>query len=104
MGNIKSFSIDWDTAALHQLESILEHLERESAFAVKIVMHAILHRVSKIENTPFINEVDKLKTNNDGTYRAFVAYSYRVSYRVLYEKILVVILRVRHTSREPLEH
>lgn len=47
-------------------------------------------------------EPDELKTNNDESYRAFIVYSYRISYRFIENKNL--ILRIRHTSRNPLEH
>jgi plasmid stabilization system protein ParE len=45
---------------------------------------------------------DKFKLNNTGNYRAYEIYSYRIAYRILKDKVR--ILRVRHTSREPLKY
>ena len=47
-------------------------------------------------------KADKLKTNNDGSYRAFELYRYRIAYRFIEKEIR--IFRVRHTSREPKEY
>ncbi len=46
--------------------------------------------------------VDKNRKNNDGSYRAFELHHYGVSYRILESE--VKILRLRHTSMEPLEY
>lgn len=43
----------------------------------------------------------RLRKNNNGSFRAFEKYNYRVSYKVGITQ--VIILRIRHTSREPLE-
>lgn len=40
-----------------------------------------------------------MKQNNNGNYRAFEIYSYRISYRINENEIYRV--RVRHTSRNP---
>lgn len=45
-------------------------------------------------------ELDRFKQNNDGTYRSFVVYRIRISYRVLPDEIY--ILRVRHCSQDPI--
>ncbi|MGB0948547.1 MAG: type II toxin-antitoxin system RelE/ParE family toxin [Marinirhabdus sp.] len=42
------------------------------------------------------------KIGNDGSYRAFEKHSYRVSYRITENEIR--ILRLRHTSRNPLKN
>jgi plasmid stabilization system protein ParE len=39
--------------------------------------------------------------NNNGTYRAFEIYRYRISYLVKKEEVIVA--RIRHTSMKP-EH
>lgn len=40
-----------------------------------------------------------MRIPNDENYRAFEKFSYRVSYKIDFDKIYV--LRVRHTSRNP---
>jgi plasmid stabilization system protein ParE len=45
---------------------------------------------------------DKFRKDNDGTWRAFEKYHYRISYRVLEGEIRIV--RMRHTSKSPLNY
>ncbi|WP_370635877.1 type II toxin-antitoxin system RelE/ParE family toxin [Flavobacterium sp. JAS] len=44
-------------------------------------------------------ELDEMKISNNGDYRAYEIYSYRISYKVKSKEIH--ILRIRHTSRNP---
>jgi plasmid stabilization system protein ParE len=46
--------------------------------------------------------LDKFKKNNDGTWRAFEKHHYRVSYHILKNQIRIV--RMRHTSKSPLNY
>ena len=64
------------------------------------VINKLFNSSDILEEYPELYPIDKFKTNNNGTYRAYEVYSYRISYRVFNTKIR--ILRVRHTSREPL--
>ena len=43
--------------------------------------------------------LDKYKTDNDGSWRAFEIHHYRISYRIMKNQIRIV--RFRHTSRSP---
>ena len=45
---------------------------------------------------------DKFKNDNDGTWRAFEKYHYRITYRILKDEIRIV--RMRHTSKSPLNY
>jgi plasmid stabilization system protein ParE len=45
--------------------------------------------------------LDKFKTANDGTWRAFEMHHYRISYRLMANEIRIV--RMRHASRSPLK-
>ena len=47
-------------------------------------------------------EVDKLKAPSDMDFRAFIVFSYRITFQIKLEAKEIRILRVRHTSREPL--
>ncbi|MHB1178098.1 MAG: type II toxin-antitoxin system RelE/ParE family toxin [Daejeonella sp.] len=51
---------------------------------------------------PEKHPLDKFKKNNDGTWRAFEKYHYRISYRITPKEIRVV--RLRHTSKSPLNY
>lgn len=55
-----------------------------------------------LPENPLKHPLDKYKTNNDGAWRAFEKYHFRVSYRVMEKEIRIV--RFRHTSRSPLNY
>lgn len=97
-----SFKIVWDREALDHLKDILAYLEKQSKQAPKIVKSAIISRLESIKTNPLICEFDKLKDSPNKDFRAFVVYNYRVTYQINLESNEIRILRVRHTSREPL--
>lgn len=97
-----SLKVVWDIEAFNQFKEILTYLEEQSRQAPKIVKKAILDRISQIKNNPLICESDKLKSPTDKNFRAFIVFSYRVTYQIKIETKEIRILRVRHTSREPL--
>jgi plasmid stabilization system protein ParE len=97
-----SFKIIWDRTALNHFKGILAYLEKKSPQAPKIVKDAILSRLEVIKTNPLIIEVDKLKDPPHSEFRAFAIFSYRVTYQIKPETREIRVLRLRHTSREPL--
>lgn len=97
-----SYKLVWDSTALDHLKNILEYLEKQSNQAPKIVKKAILERLVLVQKNPLASEVDKLKDPMDGDFRSFVVFSYRVTYQIKIDNKEIRVLRVRHTSREPL--
>jgi len=94
----------WSKLALKHNKSIHTHLLKETK-SLKVadkVVSKLFDSSDTLENHPELYALDRFKINNNGTYRAYEVYSYRISYRVMKDKIR--ILRVRHTSREPLEY
>jgi mRNA-degrading endonuclease RelE of RelBE toxin-antitoxin system len=67
-----------------------------------IVKEAILEKIERIRIEPSICEADKLKRPLDSNFRSFVVYSYRIAYQICQAQSEIRILRIRHTSREPL--
>lgn len=49
-----------------------------------------------------IFEIDEMRIPVDENYRAFEKFSYRISYKIDFNKIY--ILRIRHTSKNPKFH
>ena len=97
-----SYRIVWDRKALDNFKEILAYLEKQSIQAPKIVKSAIITRLDTIKTNPLITELDKLKDSPSKEFRAFVVYSYRVTYQIKKEVGEIRVLRIRHTSREPL--
>lgn len=96
------YRIVWDRKALDDFKEILVYLEKQSIQAPKIVKSSIFTRLDIIKTNPLIAEVDKLKNSPNKEFRAFVVYSYRVTYQLKKEVGEIRVLRIRHTSREPL--
>lgn len=92
----------WDREAVFQLEEAYHYLKEKTPPSALKVKNAILSEVKKLPLHPEIYELDRFKLNNNGQYRAFEIYNYRIVYRVLDSEIR--ILRLRHSSREPKEY
>jgi plasmid stabilization system protein ParE len=98
----KKIRIEWHKAATKHFDELLEYLYYESEQAASLVGNAILDEIEKFAAYPTAQSLDRFKKNNDGNFRACIVYSYRISYYV--DENTICILRIRHTSREPLEH
>lgn len=97
----KSYRIIWDRIALDHFKDILEFLSKQSPQAPKIVKEGVLSRLEEIKKNALIFELDKLKENPNKEFRAFVIYSYRITYQIKTATKEIRIIRIRHTSREP---
>ena len=92
----------WDKKALLQLNDVFDFLKTKSVVSAKKVIITLLKLTDSLNQDFEIYEQDRFKLNNDGSFRAFEKYHYRISYRVTSNQIRV--LRVRHTSRNPKNH
>jgi hypothetical protein len=102
MVKAKPLKVVWDIEALGQFKEILIFLEEQSIHAPKIVKNAVLDRIEQIKVNPLSFELDKLKSPSDKDFRAFIVFSYRITYQIKFDAREIRILRIRHTSREPL--
>lgn len=91
--------IVWENEVKQELRKAYEYILLDSyQNAVKVrqeLLQAVLALISNPEKYP----LDKYKKNNDGSWRAFELYHYRISYRVMPMEIRIV--RMRHTGRTP---
>lgn len=67
-----------------------------------MVIDELILLADKLPDQPEMFPPDKFKKNNDGSWRAFEKLRYRISYRVTAKEIRIV--RMRHTSRSPLQY
>ncbi len=100
----KSFAIIWDRNALEDFKEILSFLSKQSSQAPKIVKEGILSRLEIIKTNPLIFEIDKLKDESAKEFRAFVIYSYRITFQINTATNEIRVIRIRHTSREPFDY
>jgi plasmid stabilization system protein ParE len=92
--------ITWSKTALGQFGAAINYIAADSLYNAEKVENDILGKIGKLGAYPEIYSRDKFKLNNDGSYRAFEIHHYRIAYRVKVNEVLIV--RIRHTSRDPL--
>ena len=93
-------TIVWSKNAEIQYYEILEHILKEAPEAIETVGSALLETIDELTIHYHSYPLDRFKLNNDGTYKAALVFSYRISYQI--GDTTINILRIRHTSREPL--
>lgn len=98
----KIFKIVWDRNALDNFKELLAYLSTQSNQAPKIVKEGILSRLEIIKRNWLICETDKLKDTPEKEFRAFVIYNYRITYQIKADAKEIRVIRIRHTSSEPL--
>ena len=98
----KKLELTWSPTARKGLRDAYDYIKKESLSGAKKVRNAITSEVEKLTIHPAVFELDRFKNNNPGNYRAFEKYHYRVAYKHTENELH--ILRVRHTSMEPLEY
>jgi plasmid stabilization system protein ParE len=94
--------VTWNNSALRQLKKACKYIMQHSFQNALKVNSDIFKVTDSLAFHPEKYTLDKYKRNNDGSYRTFTLHRYRVSYRVYDTE--VIVLRLRHTSMEPLEY
>ena len=98
----KVFEVVWTKRSLKQLKKVYEHISKDSPKNATKVVDEIAEVIHKAIPNPEIYPADKYRINNDGSYRAVEKHHYRIVYR--FTKNIIRVLRVRHTSMEPMEY
>lgn len=98
----KQYEVVWNTIARKQVRKIYDYILKDSAQNAKNILAEILISTEKLQMNPERFGQDKYKKNNDGTYRYYELYSYRIAFRIYQNHI--IILRVRSTEQEPLSY
>lgn len=99
---VQQYEVIWNAIARKQLKHIYKYIEKESLQNAKNVIIEIIDATEKLDKNPERFALDKYKNKNDGSYRYFEIYKYRIAFRIY--KTKVRILRVRSTHQEPLEY
>lgn len=97
-----NYTVIWDRKALAEFKAILVYLNNQSSIASEIVKLKIFKQLTLIQINPRLAETDKLKSEPNLNFHAFVVFSYRLTYQIVEEQNLIRIVRIRHTSKEPL--
>jgi len=98
----QQYEVLWNATARKEVKKIYKYIENESAQNAKKVINEIIEATEKLDINPERFGLDKYKNDNNGSYRYFELYRYRIVFRIYKSKIR--ILRVRSTDQEPLEY
>ncbi|MFD1257920.1 type II toxin-antitoxin system RelE/ParE family toxin [Mucilaginibacter terrae] len=90
----------WSNSAKAELKKAYEYIALDSLQNAQIVRDTLIDLTIALPKNPEKHPLDQFKKDNDGSWRAFEKYHYRISYRILNEQIRIV--RLRHTSKSPL--
>ena len=88
-----------DNLAKIQLRKAYEFIRLDSPKNAEKVKAKILGSIKELADRPEKYPPDKYRLNNDGSFRAFEIYKYRISYHVSPQQITVT--RIRHTKMKP---
>lgn len=91
-----------DNTAKKSLQEAYLYIKKDSLQNAEKVKSEILASIRELLKNPERHAPDKYRLNNDGSYRAYEIYKYRVSYHISPSEIRVI--RIRHTKMNPLEY
>ena len=91
--------LSWTNRSRIQMKDAYEYISQDSVTSAQKVIDDIVNAVGKVVKNPERYALDKYKTDNDGTYRAFELHHYRISYR--FKNKIIRVLNIRHTKQNP---
>ncbi len=92
-------NVRWYVSARKQFLSALEYIRTDSVQNAEKFYDKLFLKLEIVSKNPVSCAPEKFKVANDGSYRVFTLYKYRVSYRVKGDEIRIV--RFRHSSMKP---
>lgn len=99
----KKMRVVIDNEAKKSLWEAYQYIRKESVQNAEKVKAKILATIKELPKNPGLHNPDKYRINNeDGTYRAYEVYKYRITYHVSSKEIRVI--RIRHTKMNPLTY
>lgn len=95
----KPLTVLWDIEAHSFFKKAITYIKKDSELNAQKVKKAILQSTSDLKLTPEKHAPDQYRVNNNGNYRAYEIYGYRIAYFISNDCIRIV--RIRHTRMEP---
>ena len=91
-----------DNLAKAQLKEAYSYILLDSPKNAEKVRNKILAEIQELSEYPEKYPRDKYRLNNDGSYRAFEIYKYRVTYHI--SPLQITVIMIRHTKMQPRLH
>jgi addiction module RelE/StbE family toxin len=97
---VRGRKIIWDKNALKYFKDAIEFIRKDSPQNAQKIKQEIKGSVLALLDHPEKHAKDKYRINNNGSFRAYELHRYRITYFVSDSEIRIV--RIRHSSQEPL--
>lgn len=91
-----------DKEAKKSLRDAYNYIRKESVQNAEKVKGMILESIKELIKNPEIHNPDKYWNGNEGSYRAYEIYKYRITYHISPAEIRVI--RIRHSKMNPLKY
>lgn len=91
-----------ENEAKRQLRQAYQYIRQDSEKNAKKVKEKILASIKALVKNPEQHKPDKYCLDNDGSFRAYEIYKYRITYHVWGD--IITVVRIRHTKMNPLEY
>jgi plasmid stabilization system protein ParE len=92
----------WTPQAIAELRKAYDYIRKDSPQNARKVVDELTRIADQLPAQPEMFPADKFKKNNVGKWRAFEKFHYRISYLITSKEIRIV--RMRHTSRTPVQY
>lgn len=103
MSEIK-FIIHWDEKAANDLHILVREIKDKSISLSETIKKGIIEKLKQASIYPFSFEQDQLKSGNNGNYRKIHVIHIRIAYKIDKRNKILKIVRLKHSSSEPLKY
>src|SRR5690349_16753921 len=98
---MEEIPVIWTETTKKQLEQIYLYIaEASSINQADNVFEKLINSTSQLPEHPLKNPPDKYKIDNEGIYRAYEVFHFRISYKITEEAIYIVRIRSTHQNPE----
>ncbi len=89
----------WGKRAAREFNAAIKYIRKESEQNADNVKEIILNKINGLADNRVVHRKDPYKKNNDEKFLYFEILRYRIVYYAAPGE--VIIIRIRHTKREP---
>ena len=82
-----------------QLQKAYKYIRKQSYQNAEKVRTKILEAIAELPVNPERYPPDKYCLENDGRFRSFEIYKYRITYYI--DETAIIVVRIRHTKMNP---
>ena len=91
--------VTWGKLAAREFNAAIKYIRKDSEQNADKVKEIILNKINGLADEKVVHRMDPYKKNNDGKFLYFELLRYRIVYYAASDE--VIIIRIRHTKREP---